>query len=228
MPVAGIVKGDHRLKAGKIVAIGKAGNPHIMAGVDPRLIVGPNTRSHRRGLIATVGRLRRACAFRRHRPVRRMRSRAASPPCWAARSARPSPSIAAGLGPPSRCCARPKAFAMNFGFFARGSFAQAGSNRRPARRRSSAMKITRIRRHARSIDCLPEVADEYDFQVQLHADTINEAGFYESTLQGHRGRTIHMYHTEGAGGGHAPDIIRCNGEPNCSALIDQPDQSLHR
>jgi len=66
-----------------------------------------------------------------------------------------------------------------------------------------------------TIDTCLKVADEYDFQVQLHTDTINEAGFYESTLAAIGGRTIHMYHTEGAGGGHAPDIIRCNGEPHC-------------
>ena len=73
-----------------------------------------------------------------------------------------------------------------------------------------------------TIDTCLKVADEYDFQVQLHADTINEAGFYESTMAAIGGRTIHMYHTEGAGGGHAPDIIRCNGEPNCLPSSTNP------
>ena len=72
------------------------------------------------------------------------------------------------------------------------------------------------------IDTCLAVADEMDFQVQLHTDTLNEAGFYEDTIAAIAGRTIHMYHTEGAGGGHAPDIIRCNGEPNCLPSSTNP------
>ena len=72
------------------------------------------------------------------------------------------------------------------------------------------------------IDAALTVADDLDFQVQIHTDTLNEAGFYESTLAAIAGRTIHMYHTEGAGGGHAPDIIRCNGEPNCLPSSTNP------
>ena len=78
-----------------------------------------------------------------------------------------------------------------------------------------------------AIDCCLSVADELDFPVQLHTDSINESGFVEDTLAAIKGRTIHMYHAEGAGGGHAPDIIRVVGEMNLSALFHQPHQSLH-
>ena len=73
-----------------------------------------------------------------------------------------------------------------------------------------------------AIDTCLSVADELDFQVQLHTDTLNESGFLEDTLAAIRGRTIHMYHTEGAGGGHAPDIIRVAGESNCLPSSTNP------
>ena len=78
-----------------------------------------------------------------------------------------------------------------------------------------------------AIDTCLRVADEHDFQVQIHTDTLNESGFVEDTLDAIGGRTIHMYHTEGAGGGHAPDIIRVAGEMQLPAVVDQSDQSLH-
>ena len=79
-----------------------------------------------------------------------------------------------------------------------------------------------------AIDCCLRVADEYDVQVAIHTDTLNESGFVEDTIAAIAGRTIHTYHTEGAGGGHAPDIIRIAGEPNVAALVHQPDPALHR
>ena len=73
-----------------------------------------------------------------------------------------------------------------------------------------------------AIDTCLRVADEHDFQVQIHTDTLNESGFVEDTLAAIGGRTIHMYHTEGAGGGHAPDIIRVAGEMNCLPSSTNP------
>ena len=72
------------------------------------------------------------------------------------------------------------------------------------------------------IDCWLKVTDELDVQVQLHTDTLNESGFLEDTLAAIDGRTIHMYHTEGAGGGHAPDIIAVSGEANCLTSSTNP------
>src|SRR5947208_721835 len=73
-----------------------------------------------------------------------------------------------------------------------------------------------------AIDCALGVADEYDVQVAIHTDTLNEAGFVEDSIRAFKGRTIHTYHTEGAGGGHAPDILRVCGEPNCLPSSTNP------
>ena len=73
-----------------------------------------------------------------------------------------------------------------------------------------------------AIDCALSVAEEYDVQVAIHTDTLNEAGFVEDSIRAFKGRTIHTYHTEGAGGGHAPDIIRVCGEPNCLPSSTNP------
>ena len=72
-----------------------------------------------------------------------------------------------------------------------------------------------------------DAADELDVQVQIHTDTLNESGFFERTLRAIGGRTIHTYHSEGAGGGHAPDIIRVSRRGELPAVVDEPDQPLH-
>jgi urease subunit alpha len=221
--VAGIVKGDIGIKGGRIVGIGKAGNPHIMAGVDPRLIVGPNTQVlHGEGLIATAG------GFDVHVHF------VGTDQCAHALSSGITTMIGGALGPAFAVdCGGPwtsdhmlraaEGFAMNFGFFARGSV-----HKPEAIVEQLAGGVIGVKIHEdfgampATIDACLKVADEYDFQVQLHSDTINEAGFYESTMRAIGGRTIHMYHTEGAGGGHAPDIIRCNGEPNCLPSSTNP------
>ena len=119
---------------------------------------------------------------------------------------------------------------MNFGFLGRGNTSQAAL----ARSTSCAGGCLGLKIHEdwgampAVIDTCLAVADELDFQVQLHTDTLNESGFLEDTLAAINGRTIHMYHTEGAGGGHAPDIIAVAGRDELPALVDQPDQPLHR
>ena len=72
-----------------------------------------------------------------------------------------------------------------------------------------------------------DAGDELDVQVQIHTDTLNESGFFEHTMRAIAGRTIHTYHSEGAGGGHAPDIIRVAGEENSSPLLHEPDEPAH-
>ena len=79
-----------------------------------------------------------------------------------------------------------------------------------------------------AIDCCLAVADEHDIQVAIHTDTLNESGFVEDTIAAFKGRAIHTYHTEGAGGGHAPDIIKACGEAQRAAVVDQPDAPIHR
>jgi urease subunit alpha len=221
--VAGIVKGDIGIKDGRIVGIGKAGNPHIMAGVDPRLIVGPNTQIlQAEGMIATVGGLDVHTHF------------VGADQSAHALSSGITTMIGGALGPTfnvdcggswttEHMLRAAEAFSVNFGFFAQGS-----SHKAESIVEHLAAGIIGVKIHEdfgampATIDTCLKVADDYDFQVQLHADTINEAGFYESTMRAIGGRTIHMYHTEGAGGGHAPDIIRCNGEPNCLTSSTTP------
>ena len=78
-----------------------------------------------------------------------------------------------------------------------------------------------------AIDCCLSVADDYDVQVMIHTDTLNESGFVEDTIKAFKGRTIHAFHTEGAGGGHAPDIIKVGGPEKRAAVVDQSDAALH-
>jgi urease subunit alpha len=112
---------------------------------------------------------------------------------------------------------------MNFGFLGRGN-----SHRVPPLLEQLETGVMGLKLHEdwgsmpAAIDTCLGVADEYDFQVQIHTDTLNESGFVENTLEAIGGRTIHMYHTEGAGGGHAPDIIRVAGEMNCLPSSTNP------
>jgi urease subunit alpha len=78
-----------------------------------------------------------------------------------------------------------------------------------------------------SIDCCLGVAEQFDVQVAIHTDTLNESGFVEDTFAAFKGRTIHTYHTEGAGGGHAPDIIKACGQPNVLPSSTNPDSPIH-
>jgi urease subunit alpha len=116
-----------------------------------------------------------------------------------------------------------EAFPVNLGFLGKGN----GSSLDPLREQIAAGAIG-LKLHEdwgttpAAIDCALRVADEYDVQVALHTDTLNEAGFVEDSIRAIGGRTIHTYHTEGAGGGHAPDIIRVCGEPNCLPSSTNP------
>ena len=116
-----------------------------------------------------------------------------------------------------------EAFPVNLGFLGKGN----ASRPEPLREQIEAGAIG-LKLHEdwgttpAAIDCALSVAEEYDVQVAIHTDTLNEAGFVEDTIRAFRGRTIHTYHTEGAGGGHAPDIIRVCGEPNCLPSSTNP------
>ena len=123
----------------------------------------------------------------------------------------------------ARCCKRPKQWPINFGFLGRGNTSRPRSILDQMKGGCIGLKIHEDWGSMPAvIDTCLSVADELDFQVQLHTDTLNESGFLEDTLAAIRGRTIHMYHTEGAGGGHAPDIIRVAGEINCLPSSTNP------
>ncbi len=221
--VLGIVKGDLGVKEGKIVGLGKSGNPATMQGVHPDLVCGPSTLvAHGEGLIATAG----GIDVHVHHKSPEL--------CRHAISTGVTTLIGGGHGPlfsvdsggawtTHRMLEAAEAFPLNFGFFGRGS-----SHRPESIVEHLSNGIIGVKIHEdygalpATIDNCLRVADEHDFQVQLHTDTLNESGFYETTMGAIAGRTIHMYHTEGAGGGHAPDIIRCNGEPNCLPSSTNP------
>jgi urease subunit alpha len=223
-PVIGIVKGDIGVKDGKIVGIGKAGNPATMDGVDDRLVIGNATAVEAgEGRIVTPGGIDVHVHFVGAEQCHHGLATGLTTLIGGGMS---HPYIVIDQGSPTdiarmlRAC---EAFPMNFGFLARGSSHTAAAIAELMHCGVLGVKIHEdFGAPPAVIEACLAVADELDFQVQLHTDTLNESGFYEDTRAAIGGRTIHMYHTEGAGGGHAPDIIRCNGEPNCLPSSTNP------
>ena len=213
----GIVKADIGIKHGRISAIGKAGNPDIQPGVD--IVIGGATEIIAgEGLIATTGGLDPHIHFICPQQIEE------------ALMSGVTTMIGGGTGPATgtnatTCTPGPwhihrmlqaaEAFPMNLGFLGKGNV----SLRNPLREQIAAGAMG-LKLHEdwgttpAAIDNCLAVADEMDVQVAIHTDTLNESGFVETTLAAFKGRTIHTYHTEGAGGGHAPDIIRACGELN--------------
>ena len=223
-PVLGIVKADIGIKDGKIAGVGKGGNPALMDGVDPHMITAAATTVRdAEGLIATAG----GIDVHVHSDSAGL--------CEHAISAGLTTMVCGSLGPITVGidCGGPwnlgkmlqaaEAWPINFGFLGRGNSSKPESIVDQIVGGAFAVKLHEDwGSMPAAIDTALKVADEMDFQVQLHTDSINEAGFFESTMEAIAGRTIHMYHAEGAGGGHAPDIIRCAGEPNCLPSSTNP------
>lgn len=223
-PVLGIVKGDIGIKDGKIAGIGKAGNPATMDGVRPNLICGAATTVRdAEGLIATPGGIDVHVHFD------------SAQLCQHAISSGITTMIGGSLGPITvgidcggawnvgKMLQAAEQWPINFGFLGRGNSSKPRSLIDQISGGCFGLKIHEDwGAMPAAIDCCLAVADELDFQVQLHTDTLNESGFLEDTLSAINGRTIHMYHTEGAGGGHAPDIIRVAGEMNCLPSSTNP------
>ena len=222
-PILGVVKGDIGVKDGLIVGVGKAGNPAVMDGVTPGLSVGNSTVIEAcEGRIVTPGALDVHVHFIGADQVHHALSNGVTT------------MIGGGIGAAfavdsgslhdiHRMLRSSEGFPMNFGLFSRGN-----SHNPDAIEELIAGGVIGVKIHEdfggmpATIDTCLSVADALDFQVQLHTDTLNESGFYERTMEAIGGRTIHMYHTEGAGGGHAPDIIRCNGEAHCLPSSTNP------
>ena len=223
-PVLGVIKGDIGIKDGRIVTIGKAGNPAIMDGVDPRLVCGASTTVRDgEGLIATPGGIDVHVHFD------------SAQLCEHALSSGVTTMIGGSLGPITvgidcggawnvgKMLQAAEHWPVNFGFLGRGNSSKPRSLPEQLAAGCLGLKIHEDWGAMPAvIDCCLRVADDMDFQVQLHTDTLNESGFLNDTLEAINGRTIHMYHTEGAGGGHAPDIIRVAGEINCLPSSTNP------
>ena len=227
----GIVKADVGVRNGRIVKIGKAGNPDTQAGVDPDLIVGASTE-----VIAGEGKILTAGAIDSHIHF-------ISPQqIYEALSNGTTSMLGGGTGPATGTNATTctpgrwnleqmfraaEAWPMNFGFLGKGN----ASARDPLAEQVLAGACG-LKLHEdwgttpAAIDACLRVADEYDVQVAIHTDTLNEAGFVDDTIAAIAGRTIHTYHTEGAGGGHAPDIIKIAGLPNILPSSTNPTRPL--
>lgn len=222
--VLGIIKGDIGIKDGRIVAIGKAGNPAVMDGVHPQLICGAATTVRdAEGLIATPGGIDVHVHFD------------SAQLCEHAISSGLTTLLGGSLGPITvgidcggawnvgKMLQAAEQWPINFGFLGRGNSSKPRSLIDQLAGGCLGLKIHEDWGAMPAvIDTCLSVADELDFQVQLHTDTLNESGFLEDTLAAINGRTIHMYHTEGAGGGHAPDIISVAGHMNCLPSSTNP------
>jgi urease subunit alpha len=222
--VAGIVKGDIGIKDGRIVAVGKAGNPDVMAGVDPRLIVGAGTTVRdAEGMIATAGAIDVHVHFDSAQLVEHAMSSGITTMLGGSLGPITVGIDCGGVFNVGKMLQASEHWPMNFGFLGRGNAHQPQAMHEQIENGCLGLKIHEDwGAMPAAIDACLSVADELDFQVQLHTDTLNESGFVEDTLAAIGGRVIHMYHTEGAGGGHAPDIIRVAGVANCLPSSTNP------
>ncbi len=213
----GIVKADVGIRLGRIAAIGKAGNPYTQAGVD--IIIGPGTE-----IIAGEGRILTAGGVDSHIHF------ICPQLIETALASGITTMLGGGTGPAAgtnatTCTPGPwyiqqmlrsaEAFPMNLGFLGKGNSARPAGLREQVEAGAIGLKLHEDwGTTPAAIDCCLGVAEVYDVQVAIHTDTLNEAGFVENTIRAFKGRSIHSYHTEGAGGGHAPDIIKVCGEAN--------------
>ena len=213
----GVVKADIGLRDGRIASIGKSGNPDIQPGVDTP--IGPSTEVIAgEGRIVTAGGIDAHIHFiapqqieeALHSGITSMLGGGTGPA--AGSNATTCTPGAWHLG---RMLQAADAFPMNLGFWGKGNASRPESLVEQVRGGACGLKLHEDwGTTPAAIDTCLQVGDEQDVQVMIHTDTLNESGFVERTLEAIGGRTIHAYHTEGAGGGHAPDIIKVCGEAN--------------
>jgi urease subunit alpha len=215
----GVVKCDIGIRDGRIVKVGKAGNPDTMEGVDPELVVGAATEVvAAENMIVTAGAVDSHIHFISPQQI------------YEALSNGTTTMLGGGTGPATgtnattctpgawnlaRMLEAADAWPVNFGFLGKGNASTVEPLAEQIVGGACGLKLHEDwGTTPAAIDAALRVADLYDVQVAIHTDTINEAGFVEDTIAAIAGRTIHTYHTEGAGGGHAPDIIRVAARPN--------------
>ncbi len=223
----GVYKADIGIRNGRIAGIGKAGNPDVMSGVTPGMIIGAGTE-----VIAGEGRIVTAGGIDAH--VHFICPQLVE----TALSGGLTTLIGGGTGPATgtdattctpgawnmyRMLESADGFPINLGFLGKGNSSFAPPLREQIEAGAIGLKLHEDwGTTPAAIDCALSVAEEYDVQVAIHTDTINEAGFVQDSIRAFKGRTIHTYHTEGAGGGHAPDIIKVCGEANCLPSSTNP------
>jgi urease subunit alpha len=216
---AGVTKADVGVRGGRIVGLGKAGNPDVMAGVTPGMVIGPGTEVVAgEGLILTAGGIDTHIHFispqQAHEAI----------------SSGVTTLLGGGTGPATGTNATTctpgawnvalmlratDALPVNVGLLGKGNSAAPEGLAEQLRAGAAGLKLHEDwGTTPAAIDACLRVADAHDVQVAIHTDTLNESGCAEHSIAAFAGRTIHTFHTEGAGGGHAPDIIRVCGEPN--------------
>ena len=227
----GVYKADVGVKHGRIAGIGKAGNPDVMAGVSPDLVVGVTTEAIAgEGFILTAGGVDAHIHFICPQQVD------------VALASGVTTFIGGGTGPATgtkattctpgswyleRMLQATDSLPMNFGFLGKGNSSRPEGLHEQIRAGAMGLKLHEDwGTTPATIDCCLTVADQYDVQVAIHTDTLNESGFVDDSIAAFKGRAIHTYHTEGAGGGHAPDIIRVCGEPNVLPSSTNPTRPL--
>ena len=227
----GIYKADIGVKHGRISGIGKAGNPDVMAGVSPDMIVGATTEAIAgEGLMLTAGGVDSHIHYICPQQVD------------VALASGITTFIGGGTGPATgtkattctpgswyleRMLQSIDDFPMNFGFLGKGNSSLPEGLHEQIRAGAIGLKLHEDWGSTpTAIDCCLSVADQYDVQVAIHTDTLNESGFVDDSIAAFKGRAIHTYHTEGAGGGHAPDIIRVCGESNVLPSSTNPTRPL--
>ncbi len=213
----GVVKADVGIRQGRIVAIGKAGNPDTQEGVG--IALGPGTE-----VIAGEGKILTAGSIDAHIhfvcPQQIEEALASGVTTMIGGGTGPATGTNATTCTPGpwnihRMLQAADAFPMNLGFLGKGNASRPEALREQVEAGALGLKLHEDwGTTPAAIDCALGVAEEYDVQVAIHTDTLNESGFVEDTFAAFKGRTIHTYHTEGAGGGHAPDIIKACGQVN--------------
>jgi urease subunit alpha len=218
-PLLGVVKADIGIKDGRIAGVGQAGNPYVQDGVDPKLVIGAGTEViSGEGLVATAGAVDTHVHFLTPDQVPHALSNGVTT------------LIGGGTGPAdgsrgTTCTPGPWNLArmleataqlpVNIGLLGKGNSSRPGSLVEQIEAGACGLKVHEDwGATPATINCALTVADEYDVQVALHADTLNESAYLADTIAAIDGRTIHSYHTEGAGGGHAPDVMAIASLPN--------------
>jgi urease subunit alpha len=214
--VTGIIKADVGLKDGRIAAIGKAGNPDTQPGVT--IVIGPGTE-----IIACEGRILTAGGIDPHIhficPQQIEEALASGVTSMFGGGTGPAHGTLATTCTPgpwhlARMLQAAESFPMNLGFLGKGNAAMPAALEEQIRAGACGLKLHEDwGTTPKAIDTCLSVADAMDIQVAIHTDTLNESGFVEETIKAIRGRVLQAFHTEGAGGGHAPDILRLIGEP---------------
>ena len=213
----GVIKADIGIRDGRISAIGKAGNPDTQPGVD--IVIGPGTE-----IVAGEGKIVTAGAVDPHIhficPQQIEHALCSGVTTMLGGGTGPAHGTLATTCTPGpwhigRMLQAAEAYPMNIGFFGKGNSSRPQALEEQIRAGACGLKLHEDWGSTpAAIDCCLGIADAMDIQAILHSDTLNEAGFVESTIAAFKGRTIHAFHTEGAGGGHAPDIIRVCGQTN--------------